>query len=52
MTRVAFVVGGLLTVLGFVGVIVRLSPPNDGAPAIAGAVIFAAGVISKASAAR
>jgi hypothetical protein len=54
MARIALVVGGLLTVVGIVGVIVRLFPPNDGALAIAGAVIFAAGVLkySKSSAAR
>ena len=40
------VVGGLICLLGVAGIFVR-SPPNDGALAIAGAILLAAGTISQ-----
>jgi len=48
MEKAALIVGGLLAVVGTIGIIVGLVPPNDGALAVAGAIIFASGLISKA----
>ena len=47
MEKTALRVGGLLVVVGLIGMVVHLFK-NDGAILVAGAVIFAAGVISKA----
>ena len=52
MDKVALTVGGLIAIVGIVGVVVRLFPPNDGALAIAGSVIFASGIIAEAIAAQ
>ncbi|HPA45116.1 MAG TPA: hypothetical protein PK395_05060 [bacterium] len=48
MVKTSLVVGGLFTVIGIIGIVLNLFPPNDGALAIAGAIIFGAGVVSKA----
>ncbi|HPO07504.1 MAG TPA: hypothetical protein PLZ55_02465 [bacterium] len=52
MEKTALVVGGLLTVIGIIGIVLNLFPPNDGALAIAGAILFGAGVVSKAISGR
>ncbi len=48
MDTIALIVGGLLFIIGILGVMVGFFPPNDGALAIAGAVVFGAGMVSKA----
>lgn len=45
------VLGGLLAVVGIVGVFARISS-NDGALAISGAIILAAGMVSEAIVSR
>jgi len=47
MEKVALIVGELLTIVGVIGTLVRFVPPNDGALAVAGAIIFAGGLIAK-----
>ncbi len=52
MEKIALNVGAWLCGFGIVSVVVKLFPPNGGALAIAGAIIFGAGVVSKAIAGR
>jgi hypothetical protein len=45
----ALTAGGLILVIGILGVVLRFFPPYDGEVALAGAVLFAAGVLSRSS---
>ena len=49
MNILVMIIGGFIATVGIAGVVWRFFPPsNDGALAIAGAVILASGVISNA----
>ncbi len=48
MENAALIVGGLIAIAGIIGTHVRFVPPNDGALAIAGAIVFASGLIARA----